>query len=224
VPAAGVGRPEEDAMDWESVDHPTLHRLYDEAKTTQREIRAMARRGALPEGSWQLARAAKGRAEGVFEAIGLVLVRPLEHYGYVDTPSNALTFAVTGGEGVHFSLVLLDGQVTAASPVVMTVPCAFMNFIVGANLDDFLGLGTFRGYFALEYLAYEYEAYVDAYSVREPWPEDDEEEHWLMKTFAERMRLRPWDDVAGRLEQLEREFEPLLRWEDGREGDNSQSF
>jgi hypothetical protein len=211
-------------MDWESVDHPTLHRLWKLAVTTLREIRAMARRGSLPGGDRQLARAAQWPAHSVFDPIGLLFVRPLEQYGYDATPTNSLAFAATGGDGVHFSFMLQDDRPAAEWPVVMTVPCGFGSIILGANLDDFLGLGMFRGYFCLEQLIYQPEKYVEAYSAREPWPEDEEGVRWLRQRFAERLDLRPWDDVRGRLNRLQREFSPLLTWEDGPSGDNNWNF
>ena len=63
-----------------------------------------------------------------------------------------------------------------------------------------------------------------SYSAQEPWPEDEEGVRWLMQRFAERLDLRPWDDVRGRLNGLQREFSPLLRWEDGPSGDNNWIF
>lgn len=209
-------------MDWESVPHPTLHRLWDQAGTILGEIREMAGRGALPGGDWQLARAAKGSADNVFDPIGLLFVRPLKHYGYIHTPSNSLTFAATGGNAVHFSFVLLDDGPTARSPVVMTA--TFTNIILGADLNEFLRLGMFRGYFRLEYLESAPEEYAEAYSAREPWPEHKEGVRWLMRRFAEGMDLHPWDDVRGRLNELDREFSPLLRWDDEPSGDNDFSF
>ena len=46
----------------------------------------------------------------------------LTRWGYWCTPTNAWTFATTGGNGVHYSVVETDGSVSERSPVVMTVP------------------------------------------------------------------------------------------------------
>jgi hypothetical protein len=213
-------------VDWESVNHPTLHRLWEQARSTLREVKAMARRGTLPGGDRWLTQAATEPAEAVFWQIGLYLERPLEKGGYHCTPSNSLKFAVTGGEGIHFSFVLLDGRITAESPVVMTVPACFWseNVIVGANLDEFLGLGMFRGYWQMEYLAYKPQGYAELYSVREPWPDVEEGDQWLLRNLAEGMDLHPWDDVRRRLNNLQREFSPLLNLDHMPSGDNELEF
>ena len=99
----------------------------------------------------------KGEPELVtLEDIGLRLLRPLETWDYEVTPLNCSTFATTGGDGVHFSFLHLNGKVTEESPVVMTLPMAFdePNRIVGADLHEFLSLGCVVGYDALEGLVY----------------------------------------------------------------------
>ena len=75
-----------------------------------------------------------GRQYGtVFD--GLQLSETLENYGYFCTPVNSSTFASTGGDGVHFSLVHINGKATDDSPVVMTCPMGVkFNMIVGSNL------------------------------------------------------------------------------------------
>src|SRR5262245_25487922 len=77
-----------------------------------------------------------------FGSLGLILANQLERCGYWCTPQNALTFARTGGNGVHFSFIVLDGEVNESSPVVITIPNAFgeYNFIGGESLFDFLCL------------------------------------------------------------------------------------
>jgi hypothetical protein len=212
-------------MNWESADHRTLHQLWEQADMILGEVRAMVARGFSPGDDWQLVRAAGGPADSVFDPIGLLLVDPLEHYGYEwATPVNSLAFAATGGNGVHFSFVLLDGRLSVNSPVVMTVPNDSTNIILGANLDEFLGLGMFRGYFSLEFLAMQTEKYAEAYTIREPRPDDGEGSRWLLQRFAEGMGLHPWAKVHARLNQLQREFSPLLTWEDEPPGDNNLWF
>ena len=161
----------------------------------------------------------------MFDPIGLLFVVPPE-WGYDEpTPFNAWTFAATGGNGVHFSLVRVEGRSKAALPVVMTAPeWGGFNMIVGADLDEFLGLGTFRLFSRLEYLAPEPQAYARAYDLHEPWPDDREDVLWLRHQFAGAMGLRPWADVPGRLNQLQREFSPALEYDDEPSGDNNLEF
>ena len=95
--------------------------------------------------------------EGLAE-LGLIIHRHLDRLSYESTPSNVWTFASTGGDGVHFSLLDLGEGPTESSPVVMTVPMAFgdrePNWVLGESLRDFLALGRGIGYFSLDQLAY----------------------------------------------------------------------
>ena len=92
----------------------------------------------------------------VLDPIGLILRRPIERERYEATPVNSLAFATTGGDGVHFSLMHLEGELGDLSPVVMTVPMNFgqENLIVGSDMKEFLCLGCRVGYFFLEQLTY----------------------------------------------------------------------
>lgn len=93
---------------------------------------------------------------GAGEEIGLLCTSELLPPTYDATPKNCLTFAGTGGDGVHFGFLDLGYGVSDDSPVVMTIPMNFdqPNLVVGASLRDFLGLGTRLGYFCLEQLVY----------------------------------------------------------------------
>ena len=88
----------------------------------------------------------------VFGNIGLRLEPPKSPWQYYCTPRNVRTFASTGRDGVHYSL--LACQELTYSPVVMTVPMNFdnNNMIVGETLHEFLCLGSRVGYAALEVL------------------------------------------------------------------------
>ncbi len=44
------------------------------------------------------------------------------NFGYWCTPSNSITFATTGGDGVHYGLLDIGSGFNDESPVVMTVP------------------------------------------------------------------------------------------------------
>lgn len=98
------------------------------------------------------------RPDLVFDPVGLILIRPLEKWGYDSTPVNSQSFAHTGGDGVHFGLIDLGVGISEDSPVVMTVPMAAnpKNVILGENLFDFLCLGCESGYFMLEQLSYDW--------------------------------------------------------------------
>jgi hypothetical protein len=113
--------------------------------------------------------------------------------GYDASPKGYLTFASTGGDGVHFSVP--DGT---DGPVIMTVPMAFdnPNFVVGSDIKEFLSLGCVYGYFSLEQLAYDWERTVEAIeAAREPSA--------ALQQLTERFGLHPWVPVGARLRELE---------------------
>jgi len=112
--------------------------------------------------------------------------------GYDAAPDGYVAFASTGGDGVHFNVPVSD-----VGPIVMTVPMAFdgPNIVVGANIEEFLSLGCVYGYFRLEQLAYGMEGTAnEIQAAKDPSAA-------LLK-LASHFDLRPWPDVAQRLDQL----------------------
>jgi len=151
-----------------------------------------------------------------FDSIGLLLPWPLQPGGYEwCAPSNVLRFAETGGDGVYFGLLLLDGELSEDSPVVMTVPMAMEgsnNFIVGENLRDFLALGSRRGYFFLEQLAYKPDWLLNELADTEFGKNVTAEDRLLLAAISDAFDLVPWGGrVDSRLKWLKDEFFPLLR-------------
>lgn len=74
---------------------------------------------------WSLADdlAASGQTDGEsFGECGLFLVRPLIRWQYSGTPLNTLTFASTGGDGLHYGFFLMPDFALDEQPIVMTVP------------------------------------------------------------------------------------------------------
>ncbi|TVT38148.1 hypothetical protein FNH05_24485 [Amycolatopsis rhizosphaerae] len=145
-----------------------------------------------------------GDAGEVFLPIGLALENPAgpdRAWDYWATPAGAITFASTGGDGVHFSFVPRGGT----WPVVMTVPMAFdtPNHVVGADLREFLALGCRTGYYALERLAYGWGRgeLIAALQAAGP-PGDGLEERHLLGALVIEFGLRPWPDVGERLAEL----------------------
>lgn len=86
---------------------------------------------------------------------------------YDSSPINTCVFARTGGDGVHFSILELSDKI---QPVIMTVPMAFgrsvkdYNVIVGENLNEFLSVGYYNGWFFLEDLCYHKQEAIEFYS------------------------------------------------------------
>jgi hypothetical protein len=194
----------------------------------------MAKRIAIEHPLWnrlrKLDKAAAKRFPAEFDrgfgALGLILYSRPQHGGYWCTPTNTLAFAGTGGEGVHFSFLVEDGNVTEKSPVVITIPQAFdqPNFIGGESLFDFLCLGFHRGYFALETASSDrfFEAYAS-----DKWPltEDNgrppdwdwavgygvnEHQRKLLDFLIAEIGLSPWKDLKRKFQRLQKLYLPLL--------------
>src|SRR5262245_47987988 len=91
-----------------------------------------------------------------FDPIGLILQIPPKRDEDWCTPLNALTFARTGGDGTHYSLISIPNTPRAELAVVMTVPMSDApNVVVGETLRDFSALGCRFGYFGLEGLVHQ---------------------------------------------------------------------
>ena len=95
----------------------------------------------LLEHLWTLADevAASGQPKTtLFGECGLFLERPLVRYEYFCTPLNSLTFASTGGDGVHYGFLLFDDVAYDELPVIMTVPMSDRrNIVVAESLKEF---------------------------------------------------------------------------------------
>jgi hypothetical protein len=152
--------------------------------------------------------------------LGLILDGQLDASRYDRaTPRNCRTFAHTGGEGVHFSLLVRDGRICEESPVVITIPL-LESLVVGETLFDFLCLGRHRGYFALEQLAYDRALTLKVFT--DPhWQANerrhrsvgyavDETDYRLLDWLAGELELSPWTDPE-RFQQLQDRFLPLLQ-------------
>jgi hypothetical protein len=142
-----------------------------------------------------------------FDAAGLILLAPPRRFEYWCTPLNSLTFATTGGDGVHYGLLDVNGEFTDFSPVVMTVPmCEAPNTIVGANLKEFLALGCRYGYFSLEQLVYQRAQTLEELSRRRANPVGTPEERSLLDRLSSEFGLQPWLDPEHRLLELHAAF------------------
>lgn len=142
-----------------------------------------------------------------FDLIGLILLVPPENFSYWCTPINTLTFAATGGDGVHYGLLAENGKFTDSSPVVMTVPmCDTPNMILGANLLEFLALGCRFGYFSLEQLIYEPEETLQELEQFTIHEEMNADERALLQLLTEEFQLSPWLNPRQRLTELQAMF------------------
>jgi hypothetical protein len=127
---------------------------------------------------------------------------------YECTPTNTITFACTGGDGVHFGLLLRDNT---PGPVVMTVPMNFdnANVIVGGDLREFLSLGCCTGFFGLEQLTYDRRDAIEWIAAAESPEVDGADE--LLRRLRASLALRPWASIERRLSELDVDFAASTR-------------
>ena len=138
----------------------------------------------------------------VFEDVGLLLHHEPVQWEYSSTPVNSVTFASTGGDGVHYGCVDDSG---GEGFVVMTVPMGFdhPNVVVGADMVDFLRLGYHCGYFVLEQLSY----------VGLDWPGIDMGSGYgddLLRALRTEFDLTPHEEPAAHLAELQIRFGSLV--------------
>jgi hypothetical protein len=136
---------------------------------------------------------------------GLEPVRPPHNIGYFCTPKNSLTFATTGGDGVHFGIVNginLKGNV---GPIVMTVPMAQTNNVVVAeDLEEFFSIGYYVGWFALEQIVYDLDDAITHFSKSD---EDMEKEALLfLEIIRKELTFNHIPLSKQRLNELERSY------------------
>lgn len=141
------------------------------------------------------------------------------HYDWC-SPLNCATFASTGVDGTHFSLLLVDGGIQADSPVVMTTPANMgRSVVVGENLFEFLCLGSRWGY-ALDNLASTHRSGL-ASLIDVNWYPGKPAREWLamqpndypgnmLAFLVDRLNLHPWTDTS-RWDELQEMYASLLR-------------
>lgn len=200
LPDAVVARAEPEAI---VVDHP----LLDELREVAAEVRL---RFKSPWGNANLM------------DIGLGVGDELSYscYGWC-SPLNCGTFASTGCDGTHFSLLMVDGEIAADSPIVMTTPANMgRSVIVGENLFDFLCLGSRRGYLLDSLAGSYYKRSLDEL-IDPNWYPGKPASEWIAKQtdeypdnmlhfLVDRLDLHPWTD-ADRFDELQEKYASLLR-------------
>lgn len=93
----------------------------------------------------------------------------------------------------------------------MTVPMGIdCNFVVGADLTEFLALGCRYGYFALEELEYDRPGTIAALQSGAPADPDSQEEQYLLAAIRDGFNLRPWPNIEKRLDELHEQFHGLI--------------
>lgn len=150
-----------------------------------------------------------------FDYAGMIPIKD-ENFRYDSSPLNTEVFATTGGDGVHYSILDLSENI---QPVVMTVPMNFgssmkdYNWIIGENLNEFLAIGFYNGWFPIEQLCYDNEWAINFYS--EENMEDDYQKDADIR-FAKKLREKlGYNHIPlnnKRLKELENKYFEQLKF------------
>ena len=163
----------------------------------------------LHQAAREAAREFDTSVEAVFDPCGLILEIPPARVDYWCTPRNVVTFASTGGDGVHYSYLAHPEFANGKKPIVMSLPCSDVgNVIVADSFSEFFNLGYFAGWFSLEQLTYQpNQAVIDLSS-------DDEELYRYagarLEFIRQAMSIRPVPPDLERLAILKQSYFHLL--------------
>jgi hypothetical protein len=124
---------------------------------------------------------------------------------YEATPANSYTFAWTGVDGEHFS-VLLDPA--ACGVIVATAPMAFdnPNVVVGESTADFLNLVCVGGFAVIPAVAYR-GVELGARDIETA----GHSKHALLQDVEQHLGLHSWSEVEARLSVLQARFATSVR-------------
>jgi hypothetical protein len=145
------------------------------------------------------------------------ILKPSEYWC---SPINAGTFASTGGDGHHYSLLAIYGQIRDDSPVLLSRPDysdMTCNLVAGETLHDFLCLGMLTGYFNFLYDGFNDDEHAgddfasSLYQVDGLPPEHNEISREMLRRLASEFKLKPWQADGGarfkRIQGLRTQFQ-----------------
>jgi hypothetical protein len=150
--------------------------------------------------------------------LGLGLDEKLDDHRYAHcTPLNCRTFAGTGGDGHHFSFLVLDGQITESSPIVSTTPdsCGIPSTVVAGSLHQFLRFGCANGYDALGYVFLQSDEDLEKHFFAAANPTSEQFsyltfERGMLAYLRQRLKIEPSADWRP-IRDLQQKYNPLLR-------------
>lgn len=156
----------------------------------------------------------------LFEECGLKLERRPHRWEYFCTPRNSITFADLGLDGTHFGFLILEGLPQESQPIVMTVPMNDrQNYIIAESLEEFLGLGYYVGWLALDQIAFGPDKLkVETYFSQRNLEFSPEQEEMLV-FIRDGLQLRHVPLSFARLTGLDEKFGRLI--DDGEEPEES---
>jgi hypothetical protein len=151
-----------------------------------------------------------------FDYAGMIPIKD-ENFRYDSSPINTEVFATTGGDGVHYSILDISENI---QPVVMTIPMNFgdsmndYNLIIGENLNEFLSIGFYNGWFSIEQLCYDNDWAINFYSKENM--EDDfrkEADFQFVKKLREKIGYHHISLNNQRLKELEINYFDHLKFD-----------
>lgn len=139
-----------------------------------------------------------------------------ESFRYDSSPTNTEVFAGTGGDGVHYSLLRISDNI---QPIIMTVPMNFgssmkgYNWVIGENLNEFLSIGFYNGWFPIEQLCYDNDWAINFYSKENM---EDDYQNSANIQFVKKLRNKLGYEHTSlsnqRLKELENNYFEYLRF------------
>ena len=150
-------------------------------------------------------------------ALGLGLDENLDDHRYPHcTPLNCRTFAGTGGDGHHFSFLVIDGAITASSPIVATTPdYGGQSAVVAESRAQFLRLGCGNGYDELGYDFLQSDEDLEKHFMAASNPSSEQYSYLtfqrdMLAYLRQRMNLEPWTDWQS-LRAIQQKYKPELK-------------
>lgn len=136
---------------------------------------------------------------------------------YDPTPTNTKVFSRTGGDGVHYSILELSKTI---QPIIMTVPMNFgnsikdYNWIIGENLNEFLSIGYFNGWFPIEQFCYDINWVIEFYAKENKDPEyQNDGDFQFVKKLMKRFNIKHMPLSLNRLKELEIKYFDELKFD-----------
>jgi hypothetical protein len=157
-----------------------------------------------------------------FDESGVLVSENQEAWKSDETPLNTTVFAHTGGDFVHYSILIIDSTLR---PVVMTIPInsgGVQNLILSETLAEFLGLGYEHGWFPLEQIVYQStghceESIFDYYA--EEFHEKEEDVEIMAHQLRKRLKFARVPLRRERLLELNRKYLSQLKFKNAQAAD-----
>ncbi len=138
-----------------------------------------------------------------------------QKFRYDSTPTNTYIFGRTGGDGVHYSLLELSETI---QPIIMTVPMNHgkiddYNHVIAENLNEFLGLGFYLGWFALEQICYSFEGDTFGFYQKSRKVEDDSCDKLFIEKLRQKLKYGYVPFNEERLKELKEKYFKYLEFD-----------